>query len=34
MSGATPSFPQYTFMAWCSVSKKWKHRDNCTFYFS
>jgi hypothetical protein len=28
MSGAIHPFPQYAFMAWCSV----KNRDNFTFY--
>jgi len=32
MSGAIPPFPQYTFMAWCSVKKK--YRDNFTFTFT
>jgi hypothetical protein len=30
MSGAIPPFPQYAFMAWCSVIEK--HGDNFTFY--
>jgi hypothetical protein len=31
MSGAIPPLPQYAFMAWCSVKKKEKYRDNFTF---
>jgi hypothetical protein len=30
MSGAIPPLLQYAFMAWCSVKKKKKHRDNFT----
>jgi hypothetical protein len=32
MSGSIPPLPQYTFMAWCSATKK-EHRDNFTFTY-
>jgi len=32
MSGTIPPLPQYDYMAWCSVKKK--YRDNFTFTFT
>jgi hypothetical protein len=34
MRGAIPILPQYAFMAWCSVKKKYRGNFNFTFTFN